>query len=434
MKKHIQILFIFSIFGFISKAQVLSLEDAISMALSKNNSIKVAQLQSQAIKKDAHIGNAGLLPKLDANAGGTYSNTVSNITFAGGIPPLDNINAINQSNNAGLQLSYTLFDGMGTFRTYQKLKTAGELSDVQSKISIESTILQVVSNYFDVLRNQQTLDFYKEALTISRDRLKRVEAGFQYGAGAKIEVLNAQVDYNNDSSNFISQQQNLFLSKNQMNYLLGRPINTLFEVVNNYPIVPLANMDSLKVKALNNNSSILLSEVNIDAAEIDKKLALSQFSPKVLLNSSYGYNFSESNASVLLKSSGIGFTGGLSLTWNLFDGLKHSKSLEKAKINIESSELKKEQATLNVEMEFLNIYQAFTTNLQLIALEKENVEVARLNMERSKDLFYLGSITNLQFRQAQINLLVSQNKLNNLNFQAKVQEFQIKRLVNELIN
>ena len=374
------------------------------------------------------------MPKVDAVAGGNYSNNTSDVTFAGNIPSIIGANAILKGYNAAVQLSYTLFDGLGTFNSYQKLKNLGELSDIQSKISIESTLLQMIANYFDVVRNVQLTKVYEATLAISKERLAKANDNYAYGAAAKIDVLNAKVDYNSDFSNYTSQVQNLQNAKRQLNFLLGRELSTAIEVEEDYEIKVPAAVDSLKGKVLENNSSILLSQLNVSAAEIDKKIISSRFTPKIAMNLSYGTNYSENSASIMLKSSSLGFTGALSLSWNLFNGFTDKRELEKAKILIEANEGKKEEAKLSLEKEFLELYDALKLNITLIQIEKESIEAAAFNLERSKELYYNGTLNNLQFRQAQINLLIAENKFNNLKFQAKLQEFQLKRLSNELIN
>ena len=412
----------------------LSLEDAMRIALENNHQIQVSKLQNLANQKDVHVGKTGLLPTIDAVAGGNYSNSKTDVTFAGSIPPLDGADATTKGYNAGLQVSYMLFDGLGTFNSYKKLKAAGEISGIQSKISIEGTILQLIANYFEVVRNQDLLEVYNESLKISKERLSKVENNFKYGAAAKIEVLNAQVDYNNDYSNQLNQQQNLASSKRQLNYFLARDLNTEFEVEKEFEVGELANKDSLKALVISNNSSLVLSQLNVNSAEIDKKLALSQFAPKISMNASYGLNYSENSASIMLKSSSLGFTGALSLSWNLFKGMSHKKELEKSKLLIEASEGKKKEAELALEREFLDLYERLQVNIELLNLEKKNIQTAEVNLKRSKELYFNGTLNNVQFRQAQINLLIAQSKLNNLKFQAKLQEYQVLRLSDRLIN
>jgi outer membrane protein len=152
------------------------------------------------------------------------------------------------------------------------------------------------------------------------------------------------------------------------------------------------------------------------------------------MNASYGLNYSENSASIMLKSSSLGFTGALSLSWNLFKGMSHKKELEKSKLLIEANEGKKKEAELALEREFLDLYERLQVNIELLKLEKQNIKTADLNLKRSKELYFNGTLNNVQFRQAQINLLIAQSKLNNLKYQAKLQEFQVLRLSDQLIN
>ena len=155
--------------------------------------------------------------------------------------------------------------------------------------------------------------------------------------------------------------------------------------------------------------------------------------PVLATNIGYGYSQSESTPSVVISNSNIGFTGGLTMAWNLFDGKKKKMALQNAQIAIESNELYKQQALLTIDKELANYYGLYKNNLALLELETQNLEAAKLNLQRSKELFKQGQINNVQFRQAQLNVLNSETKLNNAKYSAKITEYQIKRLGGELI-
>ena len=419
-----------------AKAQgVLTLEQAIGKAMESNLGIQVYQLQEEAFAKDVHAGKAGLLPKVDAVAGGNYSSSTADIQFAGGIPPLDNANATTFGYNAGVQLSFTLFDGLGSFRLYDKLKTQEDINSLQTKVNIESLLMQVISSYHDVLRNQEQVEILTAMLALSQERLTKAENNYEFGAVGKIEVLNAQVDFNNDQANLLTQQENLKAAKRQLNFLLGQSPSQELKVENEVLIVnpALEQADSIKQRVMKNNSALVLSQLNLDVAELDRKMAYSVYAPRIGLSGSYGLNYTENTASVLLKSNSLGFTGAVSLTWNLFNGNQNRKALEKSKLLIEANELKKQEAELNVEKEYLNLLGSLNASYQLIQLESSNIEAAELNLEKSKELYFNGTINNLAFRQAQVNLLMAQSRLNSLKYQFKLQEYQLKRLANRLI-
>lgn len=415
-------------------AQNLKLEEAITIAMSNNHNVVMAQQQNSAVQKDIHIGAVGYLPKVDANGSASYSNNISNQEFAtGAFPAVKDVEAASSATSAQVSASYLIFNGMGRSRAYSKLKEGGRLSELQTRISIEGTLLQIVNSYYDVVRQSEQYNLIQENMLISKDRLSRVEVNYEYGNSSKLDILTAKVDFNNDSSNLISSELALLKSKHQLNFLLGRAIETPFQVNSEIDVPVLQDLATYQTKAKDNNTSIVLSEVNLNMAELDRKINQSNFMPTVSTKVNYGYVGSANEVGVVQESSSVGYTASLSLSWNLFDGFKRKKALEKAAILIDVNSTKKAQAILNVDMELQNYYQSLKTNLSLIKLEETNLKLAELNLQKSKELFFNGSINNVQFRQAQLNLIQLQNKINNYKYMVKIFEYQLLRLTNELV-
>lgn len=433
MKKLVTILFAIVVSSILN-AQELNLEEAIRIALSNNYGIIIAQQEEAAFKTDIHPGAVGLLPTVDANGAGSYSYSSTNQEFNGGIfPAIEGMEASQNSQSAKVSASYLLFNGGSRIKLYSKLKASGDLSEIQTKITIESTLVQVVNAYYEVVRVHNQLELVKSSLNLSRDRLGRIEINHEYGNTSKIDVLNAQVDFNSDSSNYVNTELKLRQSKNELNFLLGRKIATEFNVNEDVELPNVREVSEYIKNAKENNTLVLLSNIQLNMAEMDKKISTSNFMPILSTNLDYGYSGSASDVGVFKSASSIGYTGSVSLKWNLFDGFKKQRALEKAKINIEVNTNKKQQTLLNIEKEVQNYYDALSHNIRLLNLENQNKVVAKINLERSKDLLNNGSITSFQFRQAQLNLLQIENRINNLNYAIKVYDYQLLRMTNELV-
>ncbi|MFL2582092.1 MAG: TolC family protein [Flavobacteriales bacterium] len=433
MKKLVTILFAIVVSSILN-AQELNLEEAIRIALSNNYGIIIAQQEEAAFKTDIHPGAVGLLPTVDANGAGSYSYSSTNQEFNGGIfPAIEGMEASQNSQSAKVSASYLLFNGGSRIKLYSKLKASGDLSEIQTKITIESTLVQVVNAYYEVVRVHNQLELVKSSLNLSRDRLGRIEINHEYGNTSKIDVLNAQVDFNSDSSNYVNTELKLRQSKNELNFLLGRKIATEFNVNEDVELPNVREVSEYIKNAKENNTLVMLSNIQLNMAEMDKKISTSNFMPILSTNLDYGYSGSASDVGVFKSASSIGYTGSVSLKWNLFDGFKKQRALEKAKINIEVNTNKKQQTLLNIEKEVQNYYDALSHNIRLLNLENQNKVVAKINLERSKDLLNNGSITSFQFRQAQLNLLQIENRINNLNYAIKVYDYQLLRMTNELV-
>ncbi|MBL56712.1 MAG: hypothetical protein CMP61_05955 [Flavobacteriales bacterium] len=415
-------------------AQELQLQEAVRIALANNHGVIVAKQESEYTKTGIHSGAVGLLPTVDANAGGNYTYSITDQAFhLASIPSIVNQEAAQSNQSAKISARYILFNGGERLKAYEQLKMTGDVSDIQTKITIESTLIQLVNRYYEVARLSNQLNLIQESLTLSKARLNRLNTNYEYGNIGKIEVFNAQVDFNNDSANYVSTQLNLRTAKNELNFLLGRKISIDFSVALELDLPKLEDVEVYIEKAKANNTSILLSNIQLTKLELDKEIVSSRFMPTIVANMDYGYAGSASDVGVFKSSSSLGYTGGVSLSWNLFDGMKKRKAIEQAKINIQVNTTKQQQTLLNIEKEAQNYHDAIQQHLQLIQLEKQNIAVAKLNLDKSKALYENGTLTSIQFRQAQLNLLQIQNKLNNFKYVCKVYEYQLLRMTNELV-
>lgn len=431
----ISIVLIISVFTFCNlNAQVLKLEDAISFALANNHGVQVSKQMTEFTKLGIHAGAVGFLPTVDASAVGSYNYSLTDQEFnLASIPPTKNQEAAQNNQSTKVSAYYLIFNGGARLRSFDKLKASGELSEMQTKITIESTLIEVINRYYEVVRLSKKTDLIKVSMDISKDRLTRIVTNYEFGNVGKIEMFNAQVDYNNDSSNYVNSQLTRRTAMNELNYLLGRTISTNFEVETELDMPQVFAVDNYIQKAKSNNTSIMLSNIELEMVELDRKISSSNFMPTLTTNIDYGYVGSASDIGIFKSNSSLGYTGALSLKWNLFDGMKKRKILEQAKVNRAVNNTKQQQTLLSIEKEVQNYHDALSINIQLIELEKKNLEVAVLNLSRSKELYQNGSINNIQFRQAQLNLLQTQNKINNYKYVCKVFEYQLLRMTNELV-
>ena len=115
-----------------------------------------------------------------------------------------------------MNLEYTLFDGLGRLYNYRSLKETYNLSKLEARETIENTVLQLFSVYYEVARLTKNVEILEQTLEISRNRVKRAGYQFDYGQNTKLEVLNAEVDVTNDSINLNQLLRN---SEIAMNYV-----------------------------------------------------------------------------------------------------------------------------------------------------------------------------------------------------------------------
>ena len=422
----------------------LTKEQALDFALENNFGIQVSRNNTEITKNNSNILNSGYLPTVSISGGGNYIGSDSEIAFPGQFDDQGNPipNRIfegqeSQRYNASVNLNYTLFDGLGRTYIYKQLKEQYNLSELQLRETIEYSILQIFEVYFSIAQFTESSRIFKQNLEVSKERQKRAQSAFIHGQGNKLAVLNAQVDVTNDSISLIQVNQQLDNSKRDLNLLMNQPIDKDYSVELEVNFVPEIQIESWIDTAPEKNVELLKQKSNSQINSYDIKINQSGYLPTVGLVGSYGWNLNKSPATAFFPGTNnttysVGV--GASLSWNLFDGGRTSTRVKNAKLNFENQELFAQEARLSFDRDLLNALQNYKNTKEIFEIQKKQVETATYNFDRSQSQYQLGSITAIEFRQAQINLANAKNQRAIAKFQAKLSELQLIRLTGELLN
>ena len=432
--KYIILAISFTFLGQIQAQKVLSPQEAVSLALENNYGIKIANNTVEIADNNSNILNTGFLPTITGNSGATYNLDNTEAVFSNG--NVTNLNGAESSRyNASVNLNYTIFDGLGRRYNYKRLKEQKQLTELEARETIENTMLQLFTVYYNVAQLSQNIEAVEQTLTISKDRLTRAEYQFDYGQSTKLGVLNAQVDINNDSINYINIKQQLKNAKRDLNVILGNSASNTFEVDTLINFVLNLNKADLMNKVKANNVALLQVEKNLIISEYDIKSWKSDYLPTLGLTGTYGWNKNNNNAASFLETStNTGLSGGLNLSWNLFDGGGTITRVKNAKISLENQKLQKEQIIINIERDFENAWDDYQNKLTIFNVQEQNIITSKNNFDRTQEKFKLGQATSIEFREAQLNLLNTELSRNQAKYDAKLAELFVLQLSGELLN
>lgn len=433
MKRQYTIIFLLIItLGFSSRAQdTLKLQDAIVIALDKNFSISLAKNNTAITEVNNSLGNAGMLPKLDVTGARTISINNSHAEyFDGRVRDVPKAQTNNQS--AGIQLSWTIFDGMNMFIQRDKLNELEQLSNTQLRGVIENTVAQVSRVYYDIAVQQKILDLYHEALKISTQRKEFAKARLDLGSGSQLTFLQATVDMNADSANYMKQLAVVKNSVSDLNLLLCRDLKTPVLVEKNIPVEQTLLYDDLWNKVQTQSPDLQEARSAINLASLATRELKTTRLPRLSLNTGYSYSKSQSDVGVFTSNRNVGFSAGLTLNYNIFNGFTNNQKLKVARIREESAVQDAELQKLTLEADLQQIYTDFTTNLRLVSFEKENMQFARLNWDIAQEKYKLGALNDVELRETQKKLFDAENRLLQSLFKCKSAEIELKRISGQL--
>jgi len=405
----------------------LRLETAITTALKNNFDIRLVNNDVIIAKNNANIGNAGMLPTL----GGTFSEGGSrqNTTQTRSTGAQVEANGVRNTNMSyGAALDWTIFDGLQMFTNYDRLKELKKQGDASAKSTILSTVSDVVTAFYAVVRQQKLVRATDSAMVVSRLRVVIAENKLQIGRGSKLDVLTAKVDFNTDTTTYLQQKNLLNTSRITLNQLMARDLNIVFAADEKFEIESDMKLAELEAQTMQMNPDLQYAIINKRLADLNLKAVKGQRYPVVAVNGGYQFSRSASPTGFTTRARADGFTYGLTANLNVFNGFLQRQNERNAKVQISSSEMTLDKTKQDVTALLISTYQNYLTNLDLLKVETGNVDLAKQNLEITFEKYRLGSIPPLELREAQRNSINAIIRFLDAEYQAKLTEINLKEV------
>jgi len=434
MKK---LIFLFTLLCFFAPTvhtqEVYDLKRCVETALANNYDIRITRNEQRIASNNATVGNAGFLPSFDLNAGYSGSLNTVNQNLTNGTTA-KNANILNQGANVGLNMQWTVFNGFSMQTNYKRLKEFEAMGEINTRLSIESLIADLTAEYYNYVRQNLRLANLQYAVSLSKERLRIVEASYTIGSFSRLDFLQARVDFNADSSNLTKQYELLYTSRVTLNRLMAvedvaQEISVADSLINPNPDL---QEQLLWASTLQSNSRLLLSVKNQTISELDYKNLQSRNYPYLRLNAGYGYTYNIYGSGSVKRQDNLGLNYGLTLGFSIFDGFNRQREQRNAQITIQNRKLQSEQLELSLKADLVNMWMAYQNNSHLINLEKENLEVAKENYDIAIERYRLGELSGIELREAQNSLLGAEERLLQAQFNTKLCEISLLQISGQI--
>jgi outer membrane protein len=416
-----------------AQESLLSKRSAVDIALENNYDIKIAEGNVESAANSSSVQNSGYLPSISAGGGANY-NVVDNFVEAQDGSNGQENGVQTYAFNASVAVNYTVYDGSGRKYNYARLKENYNLSELQARQVIENSIVNIFATYYEVARLTQNVNSQVETIDISRRRLRRARFGYEYGQNTQLDVLNAEVDYNNDSITFRNLSLELSNVKRDLNVLLGRDVSIDFMVDTTITYMNGLAFETLMDRAIKNNVTVLQNEGLVRTTEYGVKIDKSALIPNIGLSASYNYNDRNNGSTAPFKhQTTIGPTVNANLSWNIFDGGLSKVRIQNSKIAVRNQQIVRQQNLQVLQRNVNNAWAFYENALFVLEAEEKNYRTNELNFERTLEQQKLGQITSIEFRQAQLNLLNAKLNYNRAKYSAKTAELALLQISGDLM-
>ncbi|MEX0890267.1 MAG: TolC family protein [Balneolaceae bacterium] len=412
-----------------SSLPVLELDQAIEIGLEQNYGIRIERESVAMAENNRKLGNAGFLPSVELTGSRTESIENSRFELSGNPPESrENRGATSTNSAAGVELTWTVFDGMRMFVSYERLGELEELSQVLLQSRVEETVQQIIQAYAHTVRIANQLNVFQELIDVTRERIGITETMRDLGSGSEYALLEARTDLNADKAQLMQEQNRLQEAKIQLIEWMGIDQDLQFSVSDELPVNEGLQYNTIRAHAFQENSQLHMIRIEQRISDLELQEVQRERWPELELQSGYQYNRTDGGGGFMRFNETDGFMIGLTARINLFDGFEMNRRIQNAKIEQKSRQLQLQEENLRLEFALLRAWESYQNSLNLVRLELNNLDNADERMEIALERFREGMISALEFREAQRVYLNAESRLIEARYRAKVAETELLRL------
>jgi outer membrane protein len=427
----ISVLFLASFARAQNTDSLLTLTDAIDVALDQNFDIRISKVELDQAKANNTIGNAGMLPAVTAIGGINGSITDAHIELATG-GTQDRNGARSETLSGAIQLDWVLFDGLRMFTNKRRLAELESMGSTTLKRQVQSTIAGVIKAYASVVREKQQLIATDTAMALARVRMELARKKFEIGTSAKTDYLQAQVDFNASKAQSLIQGAALRQAKDSLMVVLGRNQFANYDVQDSLHLNKSLTYKD-KDQWIDRNFSIQLAQQQRVLSEYDLKLATGAQLPVLAFSSAYNYNRTQNGAGVTLFNRVYGPQAGLNVSLPLFNGFNLQREKKVAKLEVFRQDLIVDRLQTNIAAQYRTAWRAYDNALKSLDLENENIKYAEENVMIQQARFRVGVANTLELREAESSYVTALARLVDAAYTVKITETSLLEIENGLV-
>jgi len=437
MLRLLMLLCFISISGLVFSQEQLTLEQAIATALKNNYDIRLVRADSSIYGSENELAWGAFLPQLTGSVNKVWNQNNQRQQLADGSKrELDNAKSSNLTGSVGI--NWIIFDGLRMFATRQKVQELVKLGELNVKNQVGNTVAAVINNYYNVVQSKQQLKAVEEQMSISEERVKLADKKLSVGLGSKPELLQARVDLNAQKAAQLQQRTLIAQLSENLNQVMGQPISTTtYVVADSIPLNLDLQYGPLSLNLVETNPFLQALRKNVDIADLTVRERKGERWPIISFNSAYNYSRLNNRAVVNpftpLFSQNNGFNYGFGASIPILNNFVARRNLRLAQIDVRVQQLSYENQKSIIDVDVSNTFKDYEYQKSALALEEENINLAKENVNIALARFRQGVSTYLELREAQISLADAYNRLIAARYNTKLAETELLRLRGDLI-
>ena len=410
----------------------MSLADVINQALKNSYDIQLVQNNIEISTIANTYGFAGGLPVVTGTASDNEQITSINQKYADPTRDTKKDNVATNNLAVGVTGSILLYNGMRVHATKNRLEEIQKQNQQLLAAQIQNTIAEVLSKYYDVVRQQYFLRALDRTIEVSKEKLQILQVRKEVGVANNADIFQAQLDLNGSLQAKETQYLAIDLAKTDLlNLIFLKPADQKIIIEDTIIIDKNIKLDSVRTH-LSTNPAVIAAEQQVHINEIIERETAAARYPSLRASTGYNLTSAKSAAGFSLLNQSYGPFVGINLSVPIYNGSISKKQQQIAAINTRSAKTNYDYLLLNYETGAVRTFQAYTSSIDQLKLESENFKLSQQLLDLITKKFELGQATIIDVKQAQQSFENASYRLINLTYTAKIAEVELKRLESQL--
>lgn len=414
---------------FLNAQEKITLDEAIEIALSESNTIKIADMTVEKTgyaKKGAY---SALYPNISAT--GNYQRTLKKQVMVMEMGGQAMSIEVGTSNNvtAGVTAAMPLVNA----QLWQSLKLSAldvELAIEQARSSKISLVSQVKQAFYAVLLAKEAYDVYKEVYDNAQKNFEDIEKKYNVGKASEFEFLRAKVNMNNAEPEVFSAENAVILAIWQLKAIMGIDLSTELDVegkLSDYTEELLASaLTANDTVSFDNNTNLI--QLRIQDEMLNKTIKMTKFQYIPTLSAQFAYNYNAMGNTFDMNWNPYSVVA-LSLNIPIFDGFSKRNNIRQYKKTQDILRLNIEDAERNLNIALENYRDKMNTSVKRYTAAESTLEMAQKSYNISEKMYELGKATLVELNDAQLALTQAQLTMSQAIYQFMTNKAAIDELM-----
>lgn len=413
----------------VDSVEVLTLEKAISIALSRNYDLQLARQNVLNAESQIDEAYADVWPTI--NITGNYSRNIKEPVLF--LPPNTPFNptpntqtfSIGAKNN--FDFSATLNQTLFSLKVNTAIKIADEYSDYykyQAESTEDEIIFQVKQAFYGVLLSEELVKVSQKNYDVAKANYDNVKAQYNQGVSSEFDLLRSEVGLANAEPILIQAKNNLEMSKNTLKNLLAINLDKDIKVEGKFELEKVSQTDLDISKQILMENNPMLAALSLQESILDRNISLQKAEYFPVLSGFANYTWQAQDNTFKFNNYNWANTiaVGLTLSIPVFDGFRRSARVEQAEIQKVQIQITKSKTREGLEIQLLQAELKMKEANERVIAQKKSVNQAERALEIAQTRYKNGIGTQLEILDTQNSLVQTQ-----VNYSQAIYDFLIAK-------